>query len=38
MVRHVVALIRKHYRHDVPIVLRLDSGFYSSLMTEITCR
>jgi hypothetical protein len=28
MVRHVVVLIRKHYRHDVPIVLRLDSGFF----------
>lgn len=28
MVRHIVALIRKHYRADVPIVLRTDGGFF----------
>ena len=28
MVRHVVNKIRKHYRADVPIVIRLDSGFF----------
>jgi hypothetical protein len=28
MIRHVVTLIRKHYRPDVPIVFRLDSGFF----------
>ena len=28
MIRHVVARIRKHYREDVPIILRLDIGFY----------
>jgi hypothetical protein len=28
MVRHVVALIRKHYRTDVPILFRLDAGFF----------
>lgn len=28
MVGHVVRFIRKHYRRDVPILLRLDAGFY----------
>jgi hypothetical protein len=28
MIRHVVTLIRKHYRPDVPIIFRLDSGFF----------
>ena len=28
MIRHVVRQIRKHYRADVPIVLRFDSGFF----------
>ena len=28
MVGHVVAKIRKHYRADVPIILRMDSGFF----------
>jgi len=27
-VTHLVKLIRKHYRHDVPIVLRSDGGFF----------
>lgn len=28
MVRHIVAKIRKHYRANVPIIVRLDSGFF----------
>jgi hypothetical protein len=28
MVRHIVKQIRKHYRHNVPIIVRLDSGFF----------
>ena len=28
MVKGIVALIRKHYREDVPIMIRLDSGFF----------
>ena len=28
MVGHVVKKIRKHYRSDVPIVVRMDSGFF----------
>jgi hypothetical protein len=28
MIRHVVTQIRKHYRDDVPIVVRIDSGFF----------
>jgi hypothetical protein len=28
MVEHVVRQIRKHYRADVPVVVRCDSGFY----------
>jgi len=28
MVRHIVALIRKHYQEDVPIMIRMDSGFF----------
>ena len=28
MVRHVVARIRKHYRADVPILFRIDAGFF----------
>lgn len=28
MVRHVVAIIRKKYREDVPIIIRMDSGFF----------
>ena len=34
MVRHVVTLIRKHYRGDVPIVVRLDSGFFDQKLFE----
>lgn len=35
MVRHVVGQIRKHYRADVPIVLRLDSGFFDQKLMEV---
>ena len=28
MIRHVVAQIRKHYRADVSIIIRFDSGFF----------
>jgi hypothetical protein len=35
MIRHVVALIRKHYRHDVPIVFRLDSGFFDQKLFHL---
>jgi hypothetical protein len=28
MVEHVVRQVRKHYREDVPIILRCDSGFF----------
>ncbi len=28
MVRRMVMNIRKHYRNDVPIIIRLDSGFF----------
>jgi hypothetical protein len=28
MVSHVVALIRRHYSKDVPIIIRTDSGFF----------
>ncbi|RLB81408.1 MAG: hypothetical protein DRH17_09135 [Deltaproteobacteria bacterium] len=30
-----VALIRKHYRQDVPIVIRLDSGFFDQKLFKI---
>jgi len=35
MVRRIVALIRKHYRKDVPIVIRLDSGFFDQKLFEV---
>jgi hypothetical protein len=35
MVRHVVKLIRKHYRSDVPILLRLDGGFFDQKRFEV---
>jgi hypothetical protein len=34
MVEHVVGQIRKHYREDVPIVLRSDSGFFDQKLFE----
>jgi hypothetical protein len=35
MVKGIVALIRKHYREDVPIVIRLDSGFFDQKLFEV---
>ena len=35
MVKRIVALIRKHYREDVPIVIRLDSGFFDQKLFEV---
>jgi len=35
MVRHVVTQIRKHYRAGVPIVVRLDSGFFDQKLFEL---
>ena len=34
MVEHVVTLIRKRYRDDVPIIIRLDSGFFAQKLFE----
>jgi len=35
MVKGMVFLIRKHYREDVPIVIRLDSGFFDQKLFEL---
>jgi len=35
MVRQIVGLIRKHYREDVPIIIRLDSGFFDQKLLEV---
>lgn len=35
MVRHVVRQIRKHYRAEVPIVIRLDSGFFDQKLFAV---
>jgi len=35
MVKGIVALIRKHYRQDVPIVIRLDSGFFDQKLFKV---
>ncbi len=35
MVKRIVALIRKRYREDVPIVIRLDSGFFDQKLFEV---
>lgn len=35
MVRHMVGKIRKHYRQQVPIVVRLDSGFFDQKLFEV---
>ena len=35
MVRGIVKLIRKHYREDVPIVIRLDSGFFDQKLFKV---
>jgi hypothetical protein len=35
MLRHIVGLIRKHYRQDVPIVIRMDSGFFDQKLLAV---
>ncbi len=35
MVRHIVGKIRKKYRKDVPIILKLDSGFFDQDLFEV---
>lgn len=35
MVRRIVELIRKHYRQDIPIVIRMDSGFFDQKLFEL---
>jgi hypothetical protein len=35
MVGHMVAKIRKHYRAEVPIIVRMDSGFFDQKLFEV---
>lgn len=35
MVKGIVSLIRKHYREDVPIIIRLDSGFFDQRLFKV---
>lgn len=35
MIRHMVAKIRKQYREDVPIIIRMDSGFFDQKIFEV---
>jgi hypothetical protein len=35
MIRHIVALVRKKYRPDVPIIFRMDSGFFDQKIFEL---
>jgi hypothetical protein len=35
MLRHIVGLIRKHYRVEVPIVIRMDSGFFDQKLLAV---
>ena len=35
MIRHMAALIRKIYRIDVPIIIRMDSGFFDQKIFEL---
>ena len=35
MVRHVVKRIRKHFRQEVPIIIRLDSGFFDQKLFRV---
>ena len=35
MVKGIVSLIRKHYREDVAIVIRLDSGFFDQKLFKV---
>lgn len=35
MVRHIVSKIRKHYRSEVAIIVRMDSGFFDQKLFEV---
>jgi len=35
MIRHMVAKIRKHYRPEVPIIIRMDSGFFDQKIFKL---
>ena len=35
MVGHIVAKIRKHYRAEVPIIVRMDSGFFDQKLFDV---
>ena len=35
MVRHIVARIRKHYRPEAAIIVRMDSGFFDQKLFEV---
>ena len=35
MVRHIVAKIRKKHREDVPVIIRMDSGFFDQKLFEV---
>jgi hypothetical protein len=35
MIRHIVNKIRKQYRRDVPIIIRMDSGFFDQKIFDV---
>lgn len=35
MLRHIASLIRKHYQANVPIVIRMDSGFFDQKLLAV---
>ena len=35
MIRHMVTKIRKQYRRDVPIIIRMDSGFFDQKIFDV---
>ncbi len=35
MVRHIVAKIRKSYRGEVPILVRMDAGFFDEKLFKV---
>ena len=35
MVRHIVRKIRKKYRADIPVIIKLDSGFFDQKLFEV---
>ena len=35
MVRHIVKFIRKHYGEEVPIIIRLDAGFFDQKLFQV---